>query len=270
MGLFGTSKKKKESMNANTMEAIDKLGKTEDMLQKKSEFLEKKIEGELQKARKAGTKNKRVALNALKKKKQYEKQLQQIDGTLSSVEMQRESLKNASTNAEVLKTMGYAAKALKSAHQNMDVDDVHDMMDDIQEQTELANEISDAIGTSMGMGQDIDEDDLAAELEELEQEDLDEQMLNLKAPSSGVTLPSVPTALPASPNGTDVPVAEQLKEEPEVDDEMAELAAWSSLSTMHRSSKLPMSYFLRKLSASSTLGLNQETVRRLSGVIEID
>ena len=42
-------------------------------------------------------------------------------------------------------------------HSNRDVDDVHDMMDDISEQTELANEISDAISTSVGFGQDYDE-----------------------------------------------------------------------------------------------------------------
>ena len=60
-----------------------------------------------------------VALQALKRKKRYEKQLQQIDGTLSTIEFQRESLENASTNTEVLKAMGSAAKALKKAHNNM-------------------------------------------------------------------------------------------------------------------------------------------------------
>lgn len=52
-------------------------------------------------AKKHGTKNKRLALHALKRKKQYEKQLGQIDGTLSTIEFQREALENASTNAEV-------------------------------------------------------------------------------------------------------------------------------------------------------------------------
>lgn len=60
-----------------------------------------------------------VALQALKRKKRYEKQLQQIDGTLSTIEFQREALENASTNTEVLKAMGSAAKALKKAHNNM-------------------------------------------------------------------------------------------------------------------------------------------------------
>ena len=60
-----------------------------------------------------------AALQALKRKKRYEKQLQQIDGTLSTIEFQREALENATTNTQVLSVMGEAAKALKSAHKNM-------------------------------------------------------------------------------------------------------------------------------------------------------
>lgn len=60
-----------------------------------------------------------AAIQALKRKKRFEKQLQQIDGTLSTIEFQREALENASTNTEVLRVMGDAAKALKSAHKNM-------------------------------------------------------------------------------------------------------------------------------------------------------
>lgn len=37
---------------------------------------------------------------------------------------QREALENASTNAEVLQVMGGASKALKAAHNNMDIDQV--------------------------------------------------------------------------------------------------------------------------------------------------
>lgn len=60
-----------------------------------------------------------MALQALKRKKRYEAQLQQIDGTLSTLEFQREVLENASSNAEVLKVMGDASKAFKNANQNL-------------------------------------------------------------------------------------------------------------------------------------------------------
>lgn len=211
--LFGRSGDKAPT----PQEAIQRLTETEEMLQKKSDFLEKKIETEIATARKHGTKNKRAALMALKRKKRYEKQLQQIDGTLSTIEFQREALQNASTNTEVLRVMGDAAGALRRAHQNMNVDDVHNLMDDVAEQQEIANEISDAISNPVGFQQDVDEDDLLAELEELEQQDLEEKLLDV-GPS--VELPSVPSALPSEPSRAKATTVD--------DDEMRELEAWAS------------------------------------------
>lgn len=60
-----------------------------------------------------------AAIQALKRKKRFEKQLQQIDGTLSTIEMQREALESANTNTSVLTNMKGAADALKAAHQHM-------------------------------------------------------------------------------------------------------------------------------------------------------
>lgn len=195
-------------------EAIHRLRETEDMLTKKQEYLEAKIAQELAVARKNGTKNKRAALQALKRKKRLEKQLAQIDGTLSTIEFQREALENANTNTEVLKNMGYAARAAKSVHKNMDLNQIDELMQEITEQQEIAQEISDAISRPAGFGEEYDEDELLAELEELEQEDLDEKMLNVGR------LPSVPSALPSRPSG--------VKKRAEVDDEMKQLQAWAS------------------------------------------
>lgn len=213
--MFGGGKNNKAP---TTGEAIQKLRDTEEMLIKKQDFLEKKIEDEIKTAKQNGTKNKRVALGALKRKKRYEKQLQQIDGTLSTIEMQREALESANTNTNVLKTMNDAATALKGAHQHMDVDKVHDMMDDIADQQDVAREISDAISNPVAFGQDVDEDELLAELEELEQEELDERLLDTG--TADAALPEVPTAEPRAPAKTKVAAQE--------DDDMAELAAWAS------------------------------------------
>ena len=56
----------------------------------------------------------------------YDSQLQQIDGTLSTIEMQREALEGANTNTAVLTTMNDAAKALKKANNELDVDKVRE------------------------------------------------------------------------------------------------------------------------------------------------
>ena len=65
--------------------------------------------------------------------------------------------------------MGKATEAMKAAHKNLDVDQVHDLMEDIAEQQDVANEIAEAISNPIGFGNDIDEADLLAELEELEE-----------------------------------------------------------------------------------------------------
>jgi len=49
----------------------------------------------------------------------YEKQHQQTDGTISTIEMQREALQGAITNTAVWQTMSDAAKAFRAVHQNM-------------------------------------------------------------------------------------------------------------------------------------------------------
>lgn len=212
---------KKGAAAPTPQDAIQKLRETEEMLVKKQEFLETKVSQEIAQAKKHGTKNKRLALHALKRKKQYEKQLNQIDGTLSTIEFQREALENASTNAEVLSVMGQSAKALKAAHNHMDVDQVHDLMDDIQEQQEVAQEIAEAISNPVGFGNDVDEDDLLAELEELEQEDLDEQLLKVN-PTPATDLPEVPQGEPARASRAKPAPAQK------DDDDMAELEAWAA------------------------------------------
>ena len=54
-----------------------------------------------------------AALQALKRKRRYEKQLQDVDANLSTVEFQREALENACSNTEVLRAMSSASNAVQ-------------------------------------------------------------------------------------------------------------------------------------------------------------
>lgn len=65
-------------------------------------------------------------------------------------------------------------------------------MDDIRDQMDVANEISEAISRPVGIGDDLDEDDLMNELEELEQEELDAKILDTPI----VDTPNVPAHEP--------------------------------------------------------------------------
>ncbi|XP_019510703.1 PREDICTED: charged multivesicular body protein 4b [Hipposideros armiger] len=90
-------------------------------------------------------------------------------------------------------------------------------MQDIADQQELAEEISTAISKPVGFGEEFDEDELMAELEELEQEELDKNLLEIGEPES-VPLPNVPSiALPSKPT----------KKKEEEDDDMKELENWA-------------------------------------------
>lgn len=229
MSLFGKWFGGKKDEVPTTGEAIQKLRDTEDMLLKKQDFLEKKIESELGVARKNAKTNKRAALQAIKRKKRFEKQLAQIDGTLTTLEQQREALEGANTNTAVLQTMKEAAVSLKKAHGDMDVDQVHDMMDDIAEQQDVAKEISEAISNPVAFGQDLDEDELEAELLELEkegeleeQEKLDKEFLDVGPSTSD--LPEVPTVTPERQQ----PTKQKKQELTDEEKELAELAAFAS------------------------------------------
>ena len=107
---------------------------------------------------------------------------------------------------------------------------VHDMMDDIAEQQDVAREISEAISNPVAFGQEFDDDELEAELNDLEaegdlaeQEELDRQLLNV-GPSAAEGLPDVPAAEPARA----VPAAKAKPKPVADDDDLAELAAWAS------------------------------------------
>jgi charged multivesicular body protein 4 len=66
-------------------------------------------------------------------------------------------------------------------------------MDDIREQMDLANEISDAISQPVNFGVEFDEDELNEELELLEQQELDEMLLEKGSKSELAEAPAVPT-----------------------------------------------------------------------------
>lgn len=152
-------------------------------------------------------------------------------GTLTTLEFQKEALENAGTNAEVMKVMNFAAKAMKSAHNNMNIDEVEDLMDEVKEQQQIADEISSAISNPVAFGQDLDEDELEAELEAMQQEELDDQLLSTgptpvlePVGAAAAELPAVPSSS-LSPARTPASRSKATKEE---EDELAELAKWAN------------------------------------------
>ncbi|KAI0979652.1 hypothetical protein GJ496_001297 [Pomphorhynchus laevis] len=163
----------------NPQEAAERITEIIDVMQKRQTFLEGKIDDCIVKAKRYGTKNKRQAIAALKEKKRFEKRLEQTDGIITTLEYQREALQNAQSNADVLNVMGFAVKALKNVHKNVDPDKVYDIIDDITEQHEIAGEIANAISNPVGVVQNFDDDELLQELEDIVQEEIDIKLANV-------------------------------------------------------------------------------------------
>ncbi|KAI8905945.1 Snf7-domain-containing protein [Gorgonomyces haynaldii] len=212
MNLFGKAK----SQKTTTKDAIIKLRESLEMLEKREKYLQTKIDAELKLAKQNATKNKRVALMALKRKKQYEETINKIMGSRMTLETQAMAIESANVNLETIQAMKAGADAMKQIHGSLDINKVDATMDDIREQMDLANEISDAISQPVNFGVDIDEDELNAELELLEQEELDEKLLD-----TGLNMaPSVPTEVPAIAQPP-----RPVKQREDLDDELAQLQA---------------------------------------------
>lgn len=132
---------------------------------------------------------------ALKRKKMYEQQRENLRGARFNLESQVLAIENANVNKETIDAMRTGAAAMKSIHGELNIDKVENAMDDVREQMDLANEITAAISQPLGMDMGLDLDELDAELEELEQEALDASLLDAKAGP----MPALPDATATKP-----------------------------------------------------------------------
>ena len=179
--LFGQApkqQKKKTSITVN--DGIQNIKKTDDTINKKVAFLEKqiqKLENETKELirRKTGSNRKR-ALGKLKLKKLKEKELSKLMGMQYNLSVQQNALENASINTLVIASMQTANDAFKKIKKDINIDDVDELVEDLNEQHDLMEEVSNALGEPL-FNTDLDEDELLAELDELEELEADKLLL---------------------------------------------------------------------------------------------
>jgi len=117
-----------------------------------------------------------VAKAALRRKKNYEHQLEQTSAQMLTVEREISSIETANINKETLDAMKNAQRAMVNIHGGLTIDKVDQTMEDLREQHAIGEEIAEAL-TQGNIGQGVDEDELDEELAELQQEELDNKML---------------------------------------------------------------------------------------------
>uniref|UniRef100_A0A6U3S856 Uncharacterized protein n=1 Tax=Ditylum brightwellii TaxID=49249 RepID=A0A6U3S856_9STRA len=201
MNFFGRKKKDtgasvtatpRVAKQADPAESIVKLREAIATQEKREEHLNRKMDALTKEAKeKMAKKDKKGALFSLKRKKMYEAEIDKIQNVKMTLETQVMNLESATQNAETFGAMKTGTDAMKKIRMDVGIEKVDDMMDDIREEMEVANEISNAIAQPIDPLM-TDDDELLAELEGLEQDELEEEILTL--PDAKLDLPDAPSS----------------------------------------------------------------------------
>lgn len=114
------------------------------------------------------------ALKLLNKRKQLEQMRDQLDSqswSMTQAQMTSDNLKNTMVTVNALKTTN---KALKSQYGKINVDKLQDMQDEMADLIEQGDELQQVLASNSTAydAEDVDEDELDAELDALADEDL--------------------------------------------------------------------------------------------------
>ena len=138
-------------------------------MSKREVHIQKKIDAQVNEAKghlaKKTPQARKAAMICMKRKKMYEKRLEQIMGAKMTLETQRLALESMNINQAALEAQREGARAMQQATKQMGgVDAVEETMDQVEEGLQDADEIGQAMSRSINTGIDQDDDELLAEL----------------------------------------------------------------------------------------------------------
>ncbi|KAJ3887879.1 Snf7 family [Lentinula edodes] len=175
--IFGTSASKKPKPSLQ-----DAIASTDARIAS-IEVKVKKLDGELarykdqmSKLRNGPGKNaiQQRALRTLKQKRMYESQLAQLAQqtfNMESAALTTENMRNTMATVDALQASN---REMKKQYGRIDIDKIEDMHDEMEDMLERANEIQESLGRSYAVPDELDEDDLEAELDALQFEEEEE------------------------------------------------------------------------------------------------
>ena len=110
---------------------------------------------------------KQKALKVLQQRKMYDAQrdqLQQQSWNMEQAGMMQDNLKNTMTTVDAMKT---TTKELKRQYGKINIDKIEKLQDEMADLMDMGNDIQESISRSYDVPEDVDEDELDAELEAL-------------------------------------------------------------------------------------------------------
>ncbi|ROT70451.1 charged multivesicular body protein 5 [Penaeus vannamei] len=196
--LFGRGKGKEPPPNLT--DCIGNVDSRADSIEKKIARLDAeliKYKDQMKKMREGPAKNavKQKALRVLKQKKMYEQQSTNLRNQSFNMEQANYATQTLKDTKTTVQAMKLGVKQMKKEYKNINIDEIEDLQDDMADMLEQADEVQEALGRSYGCPE-IDEDELAAELDALGDEVLlDDDTSYL---DDAVNIPSAPDKEPGA------------------------------------------------------------------------
>ncbi|KOS14676.1 vps60 involved in vacuolar protein sorting [Malassezia pachydermatis] len=137
------------------------------------------------------------ALRVLRQKRMYEAQMEQLTQQSFNMEQSMMATENLRNTMATVDAMKQANKDLRRTYGNLNIDKIERIQDEMEDLLEQSSALQETLSRSYALPDDIDEEDLEAELEALEEEPLEQDM---EIPSY---LQNAPQAAPAQPDFVD-------------------------------------------------------------------
>jgi charged multivesicular body protein 5 len=144
--------------------------------------------------RSAATSLKQRAMQVLKQKRMYEQQRTALMGQQFNIDQTRFAQDNMKDQLAMIGAMKETHVAMKEQFQEFSIEEIEDLHDDMADLMEDTQEINDILARSYGVPDEINEEDLEAEFGALEEELALDQQSEAADLSSFLVAPSVPTS----------------------------------------------------------------------------
>eukprot|EP00045_Choanoeca_perplexa_P000879 m.16743 g.16743 ORF g.16743 m.16743 type:complete len:221 (-) comp10604_c0_seq1:38-700(-) len=205
--LFGSSKPKEPAPSLTDMVASTD-GRAESVEKKIAKLDAELLRYKQQMAKMRDGPSKKMvkqrALRVLKQKKTYENQLMNLQQQSFNMEQQNYAIQSLQDTQHTVQAMKAGAKAMKTQFKKLNLNQIEDIQDELEDLMEDQNEVQEILGRTYGMD-DIDEADLDAEFEALDDFDMElEDTSFLDDVSVPTTEPAMPAAVPSTASGVEV------------------------------------------------------------------
>ena len=180
MYLFGRARKATVDPRSN----VESIRSTIDLIEKREEHFRIRIKKETCQAQTLASSDKQRALVCLKRRKLYQSELDRMTQTRTNLEIQLMAIENATFNLETLSVMKTTKATLTNLNKTIGTD-AEDVMDDVRDQIDIAEESADVLSRPLIL---IDDDEFLDEIESWEQAEITK---NLLAPAEAI-VPSMP------------------------------------------------------------------------------